>query len=222
MNWNKEIYQNIENNWKEFIAKEFDNEYAKSILNFLNKNSFKTIYPTKENVFNAFKFTAPENVKVVILGQDPYHGPGQAHGLSFSVMPGIKRPPSLVNIYKELLDDIGIERENGDLTNWAKQGVLLLNNTLTVFEAKANSHKDIGWNTFTNNVIEYLDKNYQPIFLLWGGFAQKKKKLIKNSQIIEAPHPSPLSSYRGFFGSKPFSTINKILEENDIEKINWK
>ena len=186
-----------------------------------------TVYPPMEQVFTAFQLTAPEQVRVVILGQDPYHEPGQAHGLAFSVKEGVKLPPSLVNIYKERQADLGIEpTKNGDLTHWAKQGVFLLNAVLTVEEGKANSHKDIGWQAFTDKVVESLAELPQPIaFILWGAQAQKKAKAAANSPyprlILQSAHPSPLSSYRGFFGSKPFSQVNEFLKNHGEAEILW-
>ncbi|MBR2297084.1 MAG: uracil-DNA glycosylase, partial [Clostridia bacterium] len=177
------------------------------------------------DIFNALKYTPYSRVRVVILGQDPYYEIGQAHGLSFSVKRGIKIPPSLVNIYKELSTDIGMKVPNhGELTSWARQGVLLLNATLTVREGMANSHKDIGWAIFTDEIIKKLDKNDNPIvFILWGANARSKKKYItnKNHLIIESAHPSPLSAYNGFFGSKPFSRANAFLVSRGAEPINW-
>lgn len=185
----------------------------------------KTIFPEKDNIFNAFKLTSYEDVKVVIVGQDPYHGVGEAHGLSFSVQKGVKLPPSLQNIYKELHDDLGIPpRKDGDLTNWAKQGVLLLNSVLTVEKDLAASHKGLGWELFTDYVIKKLNTNNNPIvFILWGNFARSKKKYLNNPNhlIIESAHPSPLSAYNGFFGSKPFSKANEFLIKNKKEPINW-
>ena len=177
------------------------------------------------DIFNCFKLTDYSSVKAVILGQDPYHGYGQAHGLCFSVQKGIKPPPSLVNIYKELKSDLEIEiPTHGELTSWAKQGVLLLNTVLTVREGTPNSHKDCGWQWFTDEVIKLLNKRDSPIvFILWGGNARSKKKFIDQNKhfIIESAHPSPLSAYNGFFGSKPFSKTNALLKSVDIEPINW-
>ena len=177
------------------------------------------------DIFNALKYTSYSNTKVVILGQDPYHEIGQAHGLSFSVRKGIKIPPSLVNIYKELNTDIGMSiPTHGELTSWAKQGVLLLNATLTVRQGQANSHQSIGWAIFTDEVIKKLDKNDNPmVFILWGGNARSKKKYItnKNHFVIESVHPSPLSAYNGFFGSRPFSRANEFLVSNGVKPINW-
>ena len=186
-----------------------------------------TVYPPKEQVFTAFHLTPPEQVRVVILGQDPYHEPGQAHGLAFSVKEGVKLPPSLVNIYKERQSDLGVEPDkSGDLTHWARQGVFLLNAVLTVEDGKANSHKDLGWQEFTDAVVASLAKLPQPmVFVLWGAQAQKKAKAAANSPyprlVIQSPHPSPLSSYRGFFGSRPFSQINEFLEKQGEIPISW-
>ena len=178
-------------------------------------------YPKAEDVLKALELTAPEDVKVVILGQDPYHTPGAAQGLSFSVPDDKPAQPSLRNILKELKDDIG-ERESHDLTNWAKQGVLLLNTVLTVRKGAPNSHANLGWEKFTDEIITYLDSLDQPIvFILWGNYAQKKESLIKNKYIIESPHPSPFSAHRGFFGSKPFSKANDYLIANGVEPIDW-
>lgn len=178
-------------------------------------------YPSKENVLKALTLTAPEDVKVVILGQDPYHTPGAAQGLSFSVPDDKPAQPSLRNILKELKDDIG-ERQSHDLTKWAKQGVLLLNTVLTVNEGQPNSHANLGWEKFTNEIISYLDSLEQPIvFILWGNYAQKKESLIHHKYIIKSPHPSPFSAHRGFFGSKPFSKANDYLIANGITPIDW-
>ena len=185
------------------------------------------VYPPKEQLFSAFFLTPPEQVRVVILGQDPYHEPGQAHGLAFSVQAGTKLPPSLQNIYKERLADVGVPMSpNGDLTHWAKQGVLLLNTVLTVEKGKANSHKDFGWQEFTDAVVETIAKLPQPVaFVLWGAQAQKKAAVAARSEhprlVLQSPHPSPLSSYRGFFGSKPFSQINKFLAQWGELPIKW-
>ena len=186
-----------------------------------------TVFPPREQVFTAFELTAPEQVRVVILGQDPYHEFGQAHGLAFSVREGVKLPPSLVNIYKERQSDLGIApSKSGDLTHWAKQGVFLLNAVLTVEDGKANSHKDLGWQDFTEDVVDALAQLPQPIaFILWGAQAQKKAKAAANSPyprlVLQSPHPSPLSSYRGFFGSKPFSQINEFLKKEGETPISW-
>lgn len=185
------------------------------------------VYPPKGELFSAFLLTPPEKVRVVILGQDPYHEPGQAHGLAFSVKEGVKLPPSLVNIYKEREADIGVPMSNsGDLTKWAKQGVLLLNTVLTVEKGKANSHRDFGWQAFTDDVVACVAKFPQPVaFVLWGAQAQKKAAVAAKSNyprlVLQSPHPSPLSSYRGFFGSKPFSQINDFLLANGENAIQW-
>lgn len=185
------------------------------------------VYPPKAQVFSAFALTPPDRVRVVILGQDPYHEPGQAHGLAFSVRPGVKVPPSLVNIYKERESDLGISpAADGDLTHWAEQGVFLLNAVLTVERGKANSHKKLGWEAFTDHVVAALADLPQPMaFVLWGAQAQKKASMAAASQfprlILQGPHPSPLSAYRGFFGSKPFSQINKFLTEHGEAPVAW-
>lgn len=185
------------------------------------------VYPPREELFTALQLTAPEQVRVVILGQDPYHEPGQAHGLAFSVKEGTKLPPSLMNIYKELEADLGIApRRNGNLTRWAEQGVLLLNTVLTVNRGAANSHKDFGWQEFTDEVFRLTGTLPHPVaYVLWGSQAQKKAKLLPKAEaprlVLQAPHPSPLSSYRGFFGSRPFSQINAFLKENGQEPITF-
>lgn len=212
--------------WQDLINNEKTKEYFKEMTYFLD-NEYKTkeIYPPKEDLFTCFNLTPLDKVKVVILGQDPYHGPGQAHGLSFSVRPGIKTPPSLKNIYKELKSDIGMEIPNhGYLRNWATQGVLLLNTTMTVEKGKANSHEKIGWSIFTDEVIKVLNEYSDPIvFILWGSNAKSKKSFITNPNhlIIEGVHPSPLSANKGFFGSKPFSKTNDFLEKNNRGIIDW-
>lgn len=185
----------------------------------------KTIYPTQNNIFNALKLTPYSNTKVVIVGQDPYHGENQAHGLSFSVQKGVTLPPSLKNIYKEIYDDLGIEEPNcGDLTKWAKEGVLLLNSSLTVIKDMPNSHKDIGWSNLTDYIIKVLNQKEEPvIFILWGNFAKSKKQFITNKKhlILESTHPSPFSASSGFFGSHPFSKTNAFLDAHGLEPINW-
>ncbi len=216
----------IGNDWDEILLGEFEKEYYLKIREVLKKEYFSMrVFPPMHDIFNALKYTPREKTKVVILGQDPYHELGQAHGLSFSVKKGVKIPPSLVNIYKELNSDIGMQIPNhGELTSWAKQGVLLLNATLTVRESEANSHQGIGWSIFTDEVIKKLDECDNPmVFILWGGNARKKKMYItnKNHLIIESAHPSPLSAYNGFFGSRPFSKANKFLEMHGVEPINW-
>ena len=213
--------------WNEILAEEMEKDYYQQLQTFVQKRRTEVrVFPEEKNVFNALKLTPFESVKVVILGQDPYHGFGQAHGLSFSVQKGIPLPPSLRNIYKELQEDIGGELpKEGDLSHWAKQGVLLLNTVLTVEEGNANSHKGMGWETLTNRFIESLNELKHPvIFILWGKPAQDKEKLITNPNhvLLKAPHPSPLSAYRGFFGSKPFSKVNDILIQQGQTPICWK
>lgn len=216
----------IGNSWDEKLKVIWNSPRFHNFYNMIMKlYDEKTIYPLKENIFNAFKFTSYENVKVVIVGQDPYHGEGEAHGLSFSVQDNIKIPPSLQNIYKELYSDLGISpKKTGNLTGWAKEGVLLLNSTLTVEKDKANSHQGLGWQYFTDYVIKVLNLSENPIvFILWGNFARSKKVLITNPKhlILESPHPSPFSAYNGFFGSKPFSKTNDFLIKNNIKPIDW-
>ena len=213
--------------WNEILAEEMQKDYYQELQAFVQKRRAEVrVFPEEKNVFNALELTPFESVKVVILGQDPYHGFGQAHGLSFSVQKGIPLPPSLRNIYKELQEDIGGELPTeGDLSHWAKQGVLLLNTVLTVEEGNANSHKGMGWERLTNRLIESLNGLKHPvIFILWGKPAQDKEKLITNPNhvILKAPHPSPLSAYRGFFGSKPFSKVNDILIQQGQTPIRWK
>jgi len=214
-------------NWKSIINSEQNKTYYKKLNEFIEKQyKITTVYPSKNNIFNAFDLCEYKNLKVVILGQDPYHQPNQAQGLAFSTPKNIKNPPSLVNILKEIKSDLGYDSLaiNGDLTFWAKQGVLLLNTVLTVEDSKPNSHKDKGWENFTDNIISYISNNKKDIiFLLWGAYAIKKSKLINknNHHILTAPHPSPLSSYRGFFGCKHFSKINQILETFNKNKIKW-
>ena len=213
--------------WNEILAEEMQKDYYQELQAFVQKRRAEVrVFPEEKNVFTALELTPFESVKVVILGQDPYHGFGQAHGLSFSVQKGTPLPPSLKNIYKELQEDIGGELPTeGDLSHWAKQGVLLLNTVLTVEEGNANSHKGMGWERLTNRLIESLNELKHPvIFILWGKPAQDKEKLITNSNhvILKAPHPSPLSAYRGFFGSKPFSRVNDILIQQGQTPIRWK
>ena len=199
----------------------FKNFYKKIIHEY----DTKEVYPPKDFIFNALKLTSYENTKVVIVGQDPYHGEHQAHGLSFSVQKGVKVPPSLQNIYKELYDDLGVPiRNDGDLTGWAKQGVLLLNAVLTVEKDKAASHRNWGWELLTDYIIKVLNMKEEPVvFILWGNFAKEKAKLITNPHhyIITSPHPSPFSAYSGFFGSKPFSKTNDYLVKNNLKSIDW-
>lgn len=211
--------------FKEMMDREFEKDYFCKLRDIVDKEyDSKTIFPPKDMIFRALDLCDYDDVKVVILGQDPYHEVNQANGLAFSVTKEVKIPPSLVNIYKELKDDLGIEIANhGDLTKWAKQGVLLLNNVLTVEEGKANSHKGLGWETFTLNVIRYLNEREKPlVFILWGKNAIEKKRYIDDHHLVlTSVHPSPLSAYRGFFGSKPFSKANEFLIANEIEPIDW-
>lgn len=216
----------IENDWLEPLSGEFKKDYYKELyLKVREEYTNSIVFPPADDIFNAFNYTPLSKVKVVIIGQDPYHGEGQAHGLCFSVKQGIEAPPSLVNIYKELHDDCGCYiPNNGYLKKWADQGVLLLNNVLTVRAHMANSHKDIGWEKFTDAVIRVLNEQDRPIvFLLWGSFAQKKCAALNNPKhlLLSAPHPSPLSVYRGFWGCKHFSKTNEFLINNGIEPIDW-
>lgn len=217
----------INNDWDLILKAEFEKEYFKNLESFLDKvYKEKNIYPPRSEIFKALELSSFKDTKVVILGQDPYYNPGQAQGLSFSVNDGVKLPPSLRNIYKEMENDLSISpSRSGSLISWARQGVLLLNSTLTVEEKKPNSHKNIGWQIFTDRIISELDKREKPlVFILWGNFARSKKSLITNPRhlIIESAHPSPLSARRGFFGSKPFSKTNQFLKENNIKEIDWK
>ena len=216
----------IESSWYEVLKEEFDKDYFKNLRNFLIEEKKQyTIYPKGSLIFNAFDTTPFDKVKVVILGQDPYHGEGQAHGLCFSVPHGIKQPPSLVNIFKELNTDIDFKIPNhGNLEAWAKQGIFLLNATLTVRANQAGSHQNKGWEIFTDKVIQELnEKRKHLIFVLWGRYAQAKEKLIDNQKhfVLKATHPSPLSVYNGFFGCQHFSKINDYLEWNGINPIDW-
>ncbi|WP_091206351.1 uracil-DNA glycosylase [Oribacterium sp. WCC10] len=216
----------IKNDWETPLESEFSKPYYKKLYDRVNEEyKRETIYPPAEDIFNAFEFTPLAKVKVVILGQDPYHEPGQAHGLSFSVKPDIDIPPSLVNIYKELNSDLGCYiPNNGYLKKWADQGVMLLNTVLTVRAHQANSHKGIGWEEFTDAAIRVLNEVDRPIvFILWGRPAQMKAEMLDNPKhlILKSPHPSPLSAYRGFFGSRPFSKTNRFLEEHGLGPIDW-
>jgi uracil-DNA glycosylase len=216
----------IGNRWDEILKNEFESEYYKNIREFLKQEySHHIIYPEMNDIFNSLKYADYDKIKVVIIGQDPYHEEGQAHGLSFSVKPGIAIPPSLQNIYKELQSDLGCYiPNNGYLEKWAKQGVLLLNNVLTVRAHQANSHKTCGWETFTDSIIKALNEREKPVvFLIWGSCAKQKETYItnKNHYILKAPHPSPLSAYRGFFGCKHFSKTNEILIANNEDPIDW-
>ena len=213
------------NSWDIILQDEMKKHYFKYIKEFVKEERLsKTIYPSAQDLFNAFKLTDFNKIKVVILGQDPYHGEKEAMGLSFSVRRGVRTPPSLRNIFKELKDDLNIDRSNTDLTDWAKQGVFLLNTVLTVEKDKANSHKDIGWEIFTDYVIKEInDKLNNVVFILWGRQARDKKRIITNPNhyTIESSHPSPLSAYNGFFGSKPFSKTNNYLKKYNKKEINW-
>jgi len=216
----------ITNDWQQPLTEEFKKPYYKDLYKkVLEEYRTRQIFPNPDDIFNAFHLTPLKDVKVVILGQDPYHNDGQAHGLCFSVKPDVEVPPSLVNIYQELHDDLGCKiPNNGYLVKWAKQGVLMLNTVLTVRAHQANSHRGIGWEQFTDAVIRAVNAQDRPIvFLLWGRPAQMKKSMLDNPKhlILEAPHPSPLSAYRGFFGCKHFSQTNAFLEKNGIEPIDW-
>ena len=218
---------NIGNSWDDLLKDEFLKDYYKLLRkNLAQEYKTRTIYPAMENIFNALKYTSYEDVKVVILGQDPYHGPNQAHGLCFSVQKGVVQPPSLKNMFKELESDLGIKPPtHGCLTDWAKQGVLLLNTVLTVREGEPNSHKKIGWTIFTDKIIKLLNEREDPvIFVLWGKNAIDKLPLITNTNhyVLTAVHPSPLSASRGFFGCKHYSKTNKILLSIGKEPIDWK
>lgn len=215
----------VNNNWDIILKDEYEKEYFKNLVNYINEEyNNKTVYPLKENIFKALEYTDYNDIKVVILGQDPYHGEGEAQGLSFSIPNDIKITPSLRNIFKELKNDLNIERTNTDLSDWAKQGVLLLNAILTVCKDTPLSHKDKGWEIFTDEIIKKINEREEPVvFILWGNYARSKKKLItnKNHYIIESAHPSPLSASRGFFDSKPFSKTNDILISINNESIRW-
>jgi len=219
--------QILKNDWAPLLEEEFTNRYYLRLREFLKREyATQTIYPNMHDIFNALHYTPFRDVKVVILGQDPYHGPNQAHGLSFSVQKGVRKPPSLVNIFKELENDLGFATpEHGSLIKWAKEGVLLLNNVLTVRAGQAHSHRGKGWETFTDCVIETLNQKEHPIvYILWGRAAQNKEALIDTNKhyILKAPHPSPLSAHRGFFGSKPFSRTNEILKNVGLVGVDWK
>ena len=217
----------IGNTWDTVLKNEYQKEYFKKLIDFIKKEyNTKIIYPKQHEVFNAFRYTSYENIKVVILGQDPYHGPNQAEGLSFSVSNEVSKPPSLINIFKELENDLNIPfPKTNSLKPWAKEGVLLLNAVLTVEEHMPTSHKEKGWETFTDNVIKIINEKTTPVvFILWGSYARSKNKFITNPihYVIESPHPSPFSAYNGFFGSKPFSKTNQFLENRGLKPINWK
>ena len=217
---------NIGNEWDALLADEFEKEYYIKLRHFLAKEySTRRIFPDMYDIFNALKYTSYSDVKAVIIGQDPYHGEGQAHGLCFSVKEGVEPPPSLKNMYKELAEDVGfVPPDHGHLVDWAKQGVLMLNAVLTVRAGEANSHKGMGWENFTDRVIQVLNQRETPIvFILWGANARRKKELITNPihHILEAAHPSPLSAYNGFFGCRHFSKTNDILQSVGIDPIDW-
>ena len=216
----------ISNDWLEPLRGEFSKPYYRKLhAKVIEEYNSRRIFPAADDIFNAFHLTPLHDVKVVILGQDPYHNDGQAHGLCFSVKPDVEIPPSLVNIYQELHDDLGCYiPNNGYLVKWARQGVLMLNTVLTVRAHMANSHRGIGWEEFTDAAIRILDEQDRPIvFILWGRPAQMKKSMLNNPKhlILEAPHPSPLSAYRGFFGSRPFSKTNNFLQQHGLEPIDW-
>ena len=215
----------IGNNWDDILKEEYNKPYFEKLMNFIEDEYSKyTIYPDKNNIYNALKLTPPDKVKVVILGQDPYINKDQANGLSFSVQPGIVIPPSLRNIFREQRKDLGIIQPNsGDLTKWAEQGVLLLNTTLTVRAGLSNSHQGKGWGIFTDSIIKYLGQKENIVFMLWGNNAKAKRKLIDSSKnlILEAAHPSPLSATRGFFGCQHFSKANNYLIEHNLSPIDW-
>ncbi len=215
----------IGNDWDIILKEEYEKDYFLKIKDIVrNEYKNKTIYPPANKVFYAFRETSYKDTKVVILGQDPYHGEGEANGLCFSVNVGIKMPPSLNNIYKELYDDLGIKRTSTDLSDWAKSGVLLLNSVLTVEKDKPASHKFVGWEEFTDSVIKKLNEKEEPVvFILWGNFAKSKMKYITDSKhlVISSSHPSPFSVHYGFFGSKPFSKANEFLRKNGLKEIEW-
>ncbi|KAB3530545.1 uracil-DNA glycosylase [Alkaliphilus serpentinus] len=216
----------LKNDWQQLLEEEFKKDYYLKLRQALVKEYKEhPIYPDKYDIFNALHYTAYKDTKAVILGQDPYHGPGQAHGLSFSVKPGIKQPPSLQNIFKELQEDLGYSiPNNGYLVKWAQEGVLLLNTVLTVRQSQPNSHKDLGWQIFTDRIISLLNERENPVvFILWGKNAHDKEGIITNKHhyIIKSPHPSPFSVYRGFYGSKPFSKTNSFLKKQGFREIDW-
>lgn len=215
----------INKKWDVVLNEEFHKDYFKNLGIFVKSEyQHKVVFPEYKDIFNALRYTDYDEVKVVILGQDPYHGDHEAHGLSFSVQEGVPIPPSLQNIFKELNDDVGVKRTSSDLTDWAKQGVLLLNSIMTVVRNSPLSHKEKGWEHFTDTVIQKLNEREKPVvFIFWGSYARSKKVFITNSRhkIIESVHPSPLSAYRGFFGSKPFSKANQILKQEGMNPIEW-
>jgi len=221
------FYSNLEQSWCKLLQSEFEKPYIEELDNFLfsEKANNKIIYPEERLIFNAFNSTPFKDVKVVILGQDPYHGPNQAHGLCFSVLPDVMIPPSLKNIFKEINQDVNVDIPSyGCLQSWAEQGVLLLNATLTVEKSKAGSHQKKGWEQFTDRVVQLLNEQREGlVFLLWGSYAQKKGQFIdtKKHLVLKAPHPSPLSAHRGFFGTKHFSKANQYLEKQNLSPIQW-
>ena len=217
---------NIGNDWDTLLSSEFEKEYYLNLRSYLKEEySSRQIYPSMYDIFNALKYTSYSDTRVVLLGPDPYHGPGQAHGLCFSVKEGIPHPPSLQNIFKELKNELGIEvPKSGELTGWARQGVLLLNTTLTVRESSPQSHKGRGWETLTDKIISLInEKNSPVVFMLWGGNARAKKSLItnKNHLILECAHPSPLSAWNGFFGCNHFTSANEFLTAKGLNTIDW-
>lgn len=223
--YKQEVIYLINKKWDIVLKDEFNKPYFRDLGVFVKSEyKHKVIYPEYQNIFNALRYTDYDEVKVVILGQDPYHGEHEAHGLSFSVLDGVRRPPSLDNIFKELYSDLGIVRKSNDLTDWAKQGVFLLNSIMTVVKDSPLSHKGKGWEIFTDDLIKLLNEREDPIvFIFWGAYARSKKVLITNSRhfVIESAHPSPLSAHRGFFGSRPFSRANNFLVSHGIKPIEW-
>ena len=220
------INVNIEPSWKKLLKKEFSKEYFKNLIEFVKREySEESVYPKDSLIFNAFNYFPFKDLKVIILGQDPYHGYNQAHGLSFSVLNGTKKPPSLMNIFKEIQNDIGKKiPDSGNLEHWAKQGILMLNSILTVRKGKPGSHKEKGWEVFTDSVIEIISKKTtKKVFILWGTYAQKKgQKIDRNKHLVlEAPHPSPFSAHTGFFNTNQFSRCNEYLNLYNIQEINW-
>lgn len=227
MDWRSGMKEIFKNDWQDLLAGEMEKPYYQALRKLLvEEYKNYTIYPPMGDIFNALHASSYEGTKVVILGQDPYHGPGQAHGMAFSVKPGVALPPSLKNIYQELEEDLGIPpARTGYLMDWARQGVLLLNTTLTVRAHSPMSHSKIGWEMFTDHIISLLAQKESPVvFILWGGHARSKKHLIQgeNNLILESVHPSPLSAYRGFFGSRPFSKTNDFLQEAGLDPIDWR
>jgi len=221
------VLARLQNDWGQLLNEEHEKTYYRELLERVEEQYRQhNVYPPQTEIYRALELTPCEEVKIVILGQDPYHGQGQAHGLSFSVLPGVKLPPSLRNIYKELQDDMGCSiPSHGFLEHWAKQGVLLLNSVLTVKESQPNSHRKLGWETYTDKIISLLNDRERPVaFILWGKHAQDKGRYIDTSKhlVLNSVHPSPLSAYGGFWGSKPFSQCNRFLRENGLEEIDWR